>query len=926
MSKSLFRLARSNSVKAENIPLAAPGPVSATSASIAGSHRWIATPHGSSGSSVFIAPTDFSKYTREGSPAVISAHGNTIGDMCFDPFNPDTLLTGAEDGVVKVWSIPTEGLTENLTKATHEIKVSGGVRAIKANPAANGIYAVASKGGLQTIDATQGDVVNTFGANSGFGKDIMSCGWNQDGSLLSAVSKDSNLRCFDPRVAGGDALTIDGATIDSRKPHHTMWLNTTWGGSAMAVLAQDKTHKPYMAFYDGRDLTKPLHTKRFDFSSGYTIPAYDPDTNMFFVTLRGSTIVQVYDLCEKDGGIDAAPVMQMGFNTASKGMCLLPKSTVNTDRAEIGRIMNLTDRTIEPYSIVVPRKHLGYHEELYPRTRDVEPALQAAAWREKGTSEVKDIDVLGLIEKLNGVSISEEKDDDPVAALPATEVTTTRATGGGAKPGHQRVVSTTRATINNKLRTSKLLHIGAKESESKSDIFFDIKTNAQHIPCGRNISCNNKWLGINWKSGGSHFYVRPIDAPERAPMNPPGIKCVMQTITSHDFSMLNDDQLAVGSLDGKLMVFNLPANGKITEHITECSVNLLPDNDGGKVTCVKYSATVSDLLAVSVSSDRHILLLFNTLTGKNPYCLASEHEDQIMDIAFDPYSHLLATTCKDGFVRVIDPRGDTCVKFQPNECVRDCRAHWIDREHLAIAGTAKASRRGVSIWNWKTQTEVKSHYIDVNSTGLISRYDFDHGLLFCASMGDRQCRVFEISPWVFPFIAPMDEYKMNKGQFCGMAWLHNSTTDPKKVELGRSLKLTQDSIVLQSWTIPRKRMDFFQDDILKPILSNKAAMSADDWFAHKSPEGEEPATDDTCPAGMVRLSDAPVEELTDKQMRYQKHLIKRDEGEATSEFMGKKTDAQVRDHFRTLGETLPAAKWDKSADVADEVDDDEWSD
>lgn len=494
------------------------------------------------------------------------------------------------------------------------------------------------------------------------------------------------------------------------------------------------------------------------------------------------------------------------------------------------------------------------------------------------------------------------------------------------RPSCTRVVSSKRATLNAKLRTSPYLHVTPKESADKSESFYDLQPSASNVPCGRNLSCNNKWLGFNWKSGGgSNFYTRLINAPERAGGNPLCVKGQLQLLTSHDFSMLNEDQLAVGSQNGKVMVFKLPASGKFDKNLTEPEVDLLPDNED-KVTCVKFSPVIDNLLAVSTSGDRHKLLLFNASTGRNPYCLGNEHEDQIMDIAFDPYGHLLCTTCKDGFARVINPRGEECVKLQVKGMVRDCRAFWVDREHIVFAGTGKGSRRSVSIWNWRTGTELCCHMLDTNSTALITHFDFASRILYCASMGDRQCFVFEIEPLVFPFVSPLDTYKMPAGQFGGMAWLHNDTADVKKVEVGRCLKLTKNSIVAQTWSVPRKRLEFFQDDIIHPIVSNKAVMSADDWFGGKSPEGAEPVLVDRCPAGMELLSDAPEEELTVRQQRYQKQLIKQDKEEDKAEFMGGKTDAQVRDHFRNLGETLPSDKWDASANVANEVDDDEWSD
>src|ERR1700761_3570159 len=40
--------------------------------------------------------------------------GNTIGDFAFDPFDEHKIAIGCDNGVVQFWTVPEEGLTENL--------------------------------------------------------------------------------------------------------------------------------------------------------------------------------------------------------------------------------------------------------------------------------------------------------------------------------------------------------------------------------------------------------------------------------------------------------------------------------------------------------------------------------------------------------------------------------------------------------------------------------------------------------------------------------------------------------------------------------------------------------------------------------------------------------------------------------------------
>ena len=40
-----------------------------------------------------------------------------IFDFSFNPFNENCIATGGQDGVIKLWQMPKDGLTEELTTA-----------------------------------------------------------------------------------------------------------------------------------------------------------------------------------------------------------------------------------------------------------------------------------------------------------------------------------------------------------------------------------------------------------------------------------------------------------------------------------------------------------------------------------------------------------------------------------------------------------------------------------------------------------------------------------------------------------------------------------------------------------------------------------------------------------------------------------------
>lgn len=925
-NKSVFRLAQSKHVKSEVMQLnsvATPGP---TSSAITASHKWVAAGYGGG---LIVLPTDFKQFTRMDKPPLITGHAGALSDLQFDPFNPDALVTGAEDGVVKVWTVPEGGVTENISTSTTTIEVGDPIRCIRANPWASGLYATGTKSGVSFLDVSEGKALSSFGSNA----EILSLGWSQDGAMVAALDKEQGLHCYDPRTGGADILKGDHAQIDSRKPHHVFWVQAKGEERQLCIFAQDKTHKPYVAFFDPRDLSKPSTTKKLDFSSGVTCPLYDPDSSLLFATLRGSQVVQCFDMTpsKKGEGAGLTPLPGITLDNSTRGVCLLPKSTVDPNKSEIDRIMSLSDRAIEPYSIKVPRKGGGFHEELYPATKASESIQTAAQWGSGEKVTPKTVGIRELIAKMNGVDLNankqEEKEEEIVAPKGSKIV---------RRGGYARTVSDSRLNLDSKLKHSPFMHLIGKESNAKKDTFYDIHQSATNVPCGRNLTCNNKWFGFNWRVGsGSYLYVENQNNPGRVDAKPSAVIGHNKAITSHDFCMLDQDLLATGGFDSTAKVWKLPADGKLTGNLSE-PLHTLETAD--KVTTIRWSPTVANCLATGSSGFKHVLQIWDTTTGRERSNLTTDHEDQIMDISFDPFSHLIATTCKDGNLRVIDPRtpfpgGYGCevlATVATEQCVRDCRSFWVDREHIVVVGTGKGSKRSIALINWKSGKTLATHKIDVNSCALISHYDHDYHLLWCASQGGRTCHQFEIHPSEdeSSCVTKLSPYSSPSGDFCGLGFHHKETANVKVPEVVKAVKLLADAVVIVSFTCLRKRLEFFQDDLLLPMAPNKPQMSTEDYFALANPQGVETKPVDRCPSGMERLSEAPEEEMTEREMRYQKQLTKEAIPEVKVGFMGNKSDADIRAGFVKMADKMPArSRFDAQiVDEKEEVDDDEWSD
>jgi len=206
---------------------------------------------------------------------------------------------------------------------------------------------------------------------------------------------------------------------------------------------------------------------------------------------------------------------------------------------------------------------------------------------------------------------------------------------------------------------------------------------------------------------------------------------------------------------------------------------------------------------------------------------------------------------------------------------------------------------------------------------MLPAFDIDTGLLWLANSGGRTFITYLIGPQS-PYIEQLSEWQ-SCGDITAAYFFPKTLMDVKKAELGRALKMGKDdSIITVPFTVPRKRLEYFQDDLFMPTRSPQATMTADQFFAGENKEIQYISLQ---PHGMTELSKAPAEELTDLQKKYQQRLI--DEEKARQEkpkgATGHTSAVEVQQHFKQVAQHMPTKnRWDATQDKADDVDASEW--
>jgi len=303
---------------------------------------------------------------------LITGHKLPVLDIAFNPFNDNLVASASEDCYVKIWGIPEGGLKENMseplqTLSGHKRKVG----TIQFNPVANNILASTSTDfSVKIWDIQKGTAVCSVDAQH---TDIIqSSDWNTNGTLLATSCKDKKIRVVDPRSG---SIAAEGEGHQGIKGSRACWLGTK---EKIFSCGFNKTSEREMCLWDPKDMSKPLLRQQVDSASGLLMPFFDNDTSVLFIAGKGDGNIRYYEV------VDEAPYIhyltEYKSNTPQRGMCMIPKRSVNVSDCEIVRLLKVGVKSVEPISFQVPRKSDIFQDDIFPDCFAGEPALMAEEW------------------------------------------------------------------------------------------------------------------------------------------------------------------------------------------------------------------------------------------------------------------------------------------------------------------------------------------------------------------------------------------------------------------------------------------------------------------------------------------------------------------------------------------------------------------
>ncbi|RYY82021.1 hypothetical protein EON63_14200 [archaeon] len=172
-----------------------------------------------SGSGASVAVLPWSSYGKNhipvNSPAyqqpVIKAHSQIVQDMVFDPFDPLTLYTCSTDKTLKIWGLPRDGLSIDVSapKSTLSLTSKAPLRGIFPHRSAAHLLALRGSRELSLVDTVVGKEVSSLQTKD-FTADILHATWSYLGDQLLTATKDKKIRCFDLRSSQAAQHILEG--------------------------------------------------------------------------------------------------------------------------------------------------------------------------------------------------------------------------------------------------------------------------------------------------------------------------------------------------------------------------------------------------------------------------------------------------------------------------------------------------------------------------------------------------------------------------------------------------------------------------------------------------------------------------------------------------------------------------------------------
>lgn len=854
----------------------------------------------------------------------VSCHSDLVSDMDFSPFDETLLATCSGDETVKLWRLCDP---ESVQPSEAELTLHPGhgkLELVLFHPTSSGLLAVGATNSPLVWDTSRQDA--PLAVLEQHSDQLQSLSWKRDGSLLATSCKDKMLRVFDPRAQLTAVQSNKG--LQNNKDSRILWARD----DLLLTTGFDMMRGREVRLWDSRKLSSSISSASLGISNGTVIPLFDDDTGLLVLAGMGDTVIDCFEVSTSE-----PPLTQVSHcltDASTRGVCVVPKLELDVMSCEVVRVLQLTDGHIVPISYQVPRKNSGheFHADLYPDTAGTEPAMSADEWWQGGNKQVDKVSLqpekrpktqaTNQIAAKKEATVSKIKEQDPArgCSTSSSPLSTPSSSAPSRSPSSTSGLSSGFLPSPSPSQSAKAIHSLLGPSTKFRHIQGSVMHRDTHITNIRGLNlttpgecdgfcANSKYVAVPLSTSGGQIAVFERSKPGRQPDT--NVPTVQNSANVADlcWDPFSPRRLAVAGEDAKIRLWQVPEGG-LVDTLTEPDLVLQGHTE--KIYSIKFHPLASGLL---VSSSYDMSVRVWSLDSGEEVKLLTGHEDQVFAMAWSPDGKLLATVCKDGKVRIYDPRkSPTPVQEGPGpEGHRGARIVWVcEGKYLLVSGFNLQSERGLYLYSADSLSSgaVSSVNIDVSPSTLIPFYDPDTSVVLLAGKGDTRVHIYEIVP-EDPFFIECSSFNAPEPHK-GMVFLPKTECNVRDVEIAVALMLTKTTVEPVAFKVPRVKKEFFQDDVYPDTtVWWEPALTAAAWLSGSNGQHKKMSLK---PKDMTPVSEAPKEAPVKKYM-------------PSSYYLTEKTDEQKKEELLSamvaklgnLDDPLPQ-------DAFEGVDEDEWDD
>uniref|UniRef100_A0A673VC26 Coronin n=1 Tax=Suricata suricatta TaxID=37032 RepID=A0A673VC26_SURSU len=694
--------------------------------------------------------------------------------------------------------------------------------------------------------------------------------WSRDGALVGTTCKDKQLRIFDPRAKPGASQSTEAHK--NSKDGRLVWTGTQ---EHLVSTGFNEMREREVKLWDTRHFCSALTCLTLDTSPGSLMPLLDPDSGLLVLAGKGDSQLYCYEVTPQQPAL--SPVTQCLLENVLRGAALVPRRALAVMGCEVLRVLQLSDTAIVPVSYHVPRKAVEFHEDLFPDTAGCIPASDPHAWWMGSNQQVQKISLhparrphLSFTSCL--VPPAEPSPDQaPPADTPAGDADPSE---GFSSPLSSLTSPSTPSSLGPSLSSTS--GIGTSPSQRSLQSLLGPSSKFRHAQGtvlhrdshitnlkGLNLTtpgesdgfCANRLrVAVPLISSGGQVAVLELRKPGRLPDTALPTLQNGTAVTDLAWDPFDPYRLAVGGEDARIRLWRVPPEG-LEEVLTTPEAVLTGHTE--KIYSLRFHPLAADVLA---SSSYDLTIRIWDLKAGAERLRLRGHRDQIFGLAWSPDGQRLATVCKDGHLRVYEPRGgpEPLQEGPGPEGARGARIVWVCDGHcLLVSGFDSRSERQLLLYPTEAVAAgpLAVLGLDVAPSTLLPSYDPDTSLVLLTGKGDTRVYLYELLPEA-PFFLECNSFTSPEPHK-GFVLLPKTECDVQEVEFARCLRLRQTSLEPVAFRLPRVRKEFFQDDVFPDTaVSWEPVLGAEAWLGGANGQ---PRLISLQPPGMTPVSQAPRE-------------------------------------------------------------------